>query len=52
MEWNLRWAEQGETITEGSFPIKPEDGYFRITVVDYQGHPAYTNACFAKDRNL
>ena len=32
--------------------LKPEDDPFRITVVDDQGHPTNTKACFVKDMNL
>lgn len=34
------------TVTEGTFEIKPEDIYFRITVQDQRGRFAHTNAYF------
>ncbi|MBR2048043.1 MAG: PHP domain-containing protein [Oscillospiraceae bacterium] len=40
---------QGEALTEGAFPLRPDDGYVRITVVDEQGRCADTNACFMEE---
>lgn len=39
-------AEQGGSVTEAVFPIRKDDGYFRITVVDHRGRCADTNAYF------
>lgn len=48
----ILWAEDGGCITEAVLPIKPEDDYFRITVIDHRGRPANTNAYFVKDLNI
>lgn len=42
-------AENEEWLTEASFDIDPELGYFRITVVDERGKHACTNAYFPED---
>lgn len=34
----------GDTVTEATFELKPEDGYFRITVDDISGNHAHTQA--------
>ena len=39
-------AEQGQSLTEASFKINPDYGYFRITVTDARGRTACTNAYF------
>lgn len=39
----------GEPVTEASFKINPDWGYFRITVVDKSGRHACTNAYFPED---
>ena len=39
-------AKEGEPLTQTSFPIAPEEVYFRITVTDAQGRRATTNAYF------
>ena len=39
----------GKTLTHASAPVKPENGYVRITVTDAKGRPANTNAYFVKD---
>ncbi len=39
-------AEKGQTLTEASFKINPNYGYFRITVTDAHGRHACTNAYF------
>ncbi len=43
------YAKQGEVLREASFPVKPEDGYVRLTVVDERGFKAYTNAYFTDE---
>ncbi len=40
---------QGPGLTEASFPLAPEDGYVRLTVVDEKGRCADTNAYFMED---
>ena len=30
-------AAEGETVSEATFKIRPDDGYFRITVMDKNG---------------
>ena len=40
---------QGPGLTEASFPLSPEDGYVRLTVVDEKGRCADTNAYFMED---
>jgi len=50
--WRRRkilWSKDGEFITKAVLPIKPEDDYFRVTVIDHHGRPANTNAYFVKD---
>lgn len=42
-------AEHGELVTEASFKVDPELGYFRITVRDDKGYVACTNAYFPED---
>lgn len=42
-------AEKGETVSEASFKVDPELGYFRITVRDKDGNYAYTNAYFPEE---
>ena len=42
----IKRAEGGEPVTEATFTLKPDDVYFRITVVDEKGYPADTNAYF------
>lgn len=44
-----RRAQEGEWLTETSFPIFPDDGYFRLTVIDENGLHANTNAYFVDD---
>ncbi len=48
----LLWAADGESLTEGSLSIHPEDVYFRITVIDHTGRPANTHAYFLDSINL
>ena len=43
---NVLWAKEGETVTQATFTVKPEAGYFRLTVFDEQGRPANTRAYF------
>lgn len=40
---------QGSGLTEAAFPLQPDDGYVRLTVVDEQGRCADTNAYFPAD---
>jgi hypothetical protein len=42
-------AEGGELVTEASFQLDSELGYFRITVRDEKGNVACTNAYFPED---
>ncbi len=42
-------AKKGESLTEASFQILPEDRYFRLEVVDHEGHKAFTRAFFLED---
>ena len=42
----IKRGESGEPITEATFTLKPDDIYFRITVVDEKGQPADTSAYF------
>lgn len=42
-------AENNVMLTEASFEVDPELGYFRITVVDEHGKHACTNAYFPED---
>lgn len=39
----------GTPVTEATFPVTDDCGYFRITVMDAQGRCADTNACFVDD---
>ena len=41
-----------ELLTEISFPLDPEAGYFRLTVQDDKGFYAYTNAYFLDELGL
>ncbi len=43
------WADGDSTISEANFRVFPEDGYIRLTVVDYHGKPANTNAYFTDE---
>ena len=45
----IRWAENGELLTEAEFEVKPEYGYVRITVIDEAGRHADTNAYFTDE---
>lgn len=45
-------SENGVPVTEASFPVSAERGYFRITVVDAHGKHACTNAYFPEDLGL
>ena len=42
-------AKDGVPVTEASFPIAPEDIYFRLTVTDMSGMHATTNAYFTDE---
>jgi hypothetical protein len=42
-------AKDGELLTEATFKVRPEDQYFRLTVVDEAGKPANTNAYFTDE---
>ncbi len=39
-------SENGIPVCEATFRVRPEDGYFRITVIDSTGKHACTNAYF------
>ena len=43
---DIKLAEDGQPLTEATFTVKPDDVYFRITVVDEKGLPADTSAYF------
>ena len=38
--------DDGSPVTEATFTLEPDHGYFRITVIDEKGYPADTNAYF------
>ena len=42
-------AKDGELLTEATFRVRPEDQYFRITVIDERGKPANTSAYFTDE---
>ena len=42
-------SSDGTPVTEATFPVTDDCGYFRITVMDAQGRCADTNACFVDD---
>ena len=42
-------AKAGEALVEASFPVVPEDVYFRLTVIDKTGRHATTNAYFTDE---
>ena len=42
---------EGETLTEATFPVSPDDVYFRLTVTDKKGRHACTNAYFVDTLN-
>jgi hypothetical protein len=42
-------AKAGELLTEATFKVRPEDQYFRLTVIDERGKPANTNAYFTDE---
>ena len=42
-------AENGELLTEATFDIRPDWGYFRLTVRDEKGYRACTNAYYPED---
>lgn len=46
---DIAYAEDGKPLNEAYFSVSPDDGYFRITVVDKFGKVATTNAYFAED---
>ena len=43
---DIRVAEDGSSLTEATFTLKPDYEYFRITVIDENGYPADTSAYF------
>ena len=43
---SIAQGKNGEPITEATFKLRPDDGYFRITVIDEKGLPADTSAYF------
>lgn len=45
------WAENGVPVTEAVFDVRPEDGYVRLTVTDFAGRNANTNAYFVDELN-
>lgn len=42
----MRWAEEGETVTEAVFAFEMNDIFIRLTVLDHRGRFAETNAFF------
>ena len=42
-------AIDGELLTHAEFPVAPEDGYIRITVIDPNGNHANTRAYFTDE---
>ena len=42
-------AKDGVAVTEATFPVVPEDIYFRLTVTDMNGMHATTNAYFTDE---
>ena len=42
-------AENGKSVTEAEFTVGPDDGYFRLTVIDDAGRRACTNGYFLED---
>ena len=42
----IRYAEEGSSINEAVFDVKPDSKYFIITVTDAKGYKAYSNAYF------
>lgn len=42
-------ADPGEVVTRAEFPLSPNDTFFRIKVVDFNGKAAYSNAYFIED---
>ena len=45
----VEYAEEGKSINEARFEIKPEYGYIRISVFDKSGLSAQTNAYFVDE---
>ena len=45
----IKWAEDGSYLTEASFKIAPDWKYIRLTVTDYRGKHANTNAYFTDE---
>lgn len=44
-----RYGDNGNEITHAVFELKPDDGYFRVTVTDKNGLHADTNAYFTDE---
>ncbi len=42
-------GENGAPINEATFPVVPDDVYVRVTVTDFAGNKAYTNAYFVDE---
>lgn len=45
-------SKKSALVTEASFPVKKNQGYFRITVIDENGRAANTNAYFVDQLSL
>ena len=45
----MRVAAPGKTVTEAAFPLKGDEGYFRIDCRDAMGRHAWSNAVFLEE---
>ena len=45
----IKYAENGEFLTQATFNVQDLDNYVKITVTDERGKHAYTNAYFVED---
>ncbi len=45
----IKYAENGEPLTQATFSVQDSDKYVKITVTDERGKHAYTNAFFVED---
>ncbi|MBQ8742101.1 MAG: PHP domain-containing protein [Clostridia bacterium] len=46
---DIRWAPDGEVVNSAEFNVDPNGKYFRLTVSDYRGKVACTNAYFTDE---
>ena len=42
-------AAKGENLSHITFDLLPDDGYFRIEIIDHEGYKAFTRAYFLED---